>query len=84
MPPRVNDGLIIIGKDILRFHAIYWPAFLMAANIPLPKKIYGHGWILSDEKKMSKSDSSEMTRIEFSDENDLIMKKISKAKKMSK
>jgi len=45
----------IIGKDILRFHAIYWPAFLMAANIPLPKKIYGHGWILSDEKKMSKS-----------------------------
>ncbi len=45
----------VIGKDILRFHAIYWPAFLMAANIPLPKKIYGHGWILSDEKKMSKS-----------------------------
>ncbi len=47
--------LHIIGKDILRFHAIYWPAFLMAANIPLPKRIYGHGWILSDEKKMSKS-----------------------------
>ena len=45
----------IIGKDILRFHAIYWPAFLMAAKIPLPKRIYGHGWILSDEKKMSKS-----------------------------
>ena len=45
----------IIGKDILRFHAIYWPAFLMAANIPLPKRIYGHGWILSDDKKMSKS-----------------------------
>ena len=45
----------IIGKDILRFHAIYWPAFLMAANISLPKRIYGHGWILSDEKKMSKS-----------------------------
>jgi len=45
----------IIGKDILRFHAIYWPAFLMAAKIPLPKKIFGHGWILSDEKKMSKS-----------------------------
>ncbi len=47
--------LHIIGKDILRFHAIYWPAFLMAANIPLPKRIYGHGWILSDDKKMSKS-----------------------------
>ena len=45
----------IIGKDILRFHAIYWPAFLMAAKIPLPKRVYGHGWILSDDKKMSKS-----------------------------
>jgi methionyl-tRNA synthetase len=45
----------LIGKDILRFHAIYWPAFLMAANIPLPKKIYGHGWILSNDEKMSKS-----------------------------
>ena len=45
----------IIGKDILRFHAIYWPAFLLAAKLPLPKKIFGHGWILSDEKKMSKS-----------------------------
>jgi len=47
--------LHIIGKDILRFHAIYWPAFLMAAKIPLPKRVYGHGWILSNEKKMSKS-----------------------------
>ena len=45
----------IIGKDILRFHAIYWPAFLFAANLPLPKRVFGHGWILSDEKKMSKS-----------------------------
>ena len=45
----------LIGKDILRFHAIYWPAFLMAAKIPLPKKIFGHGWILSGEEKMSKS-----------------------------
>src|SRR5210317_1512433 len=45
----------IIGKDILRFHAVYWPAFLMAAKIPLPLKVFGHGWILSDEKKMSKS-----------------------------
>ena len=41
----------IIGKDILRFHAIYWPAFLLAAKLPLPKRIFGHGWILSDEKK---------------------------------
>jgi len=45
----------LIGKDILRFHAVYWPAFLMAAKIPLPKKIYGHGWILSGDEKMSKS-----------------------------
>ena len=48
-------SLHVIGKDILRFHAVYWPAFLMAAKIPLPKKIYGHGWILSNERKMSKS-----------------------------
>ncbi len=47
--------LHVIGKDILRFHAIYWPAFLMAANLPIPKRVFGHGWILSDEKKMSKS-----------------------------
>ena len=45
----------IIGKDILRFHAVYWPAFLFAAKLPLPKRVFGHGWILSDEKKMSKS-----------------------------
>ena len=45
----------LIGKDILRFHAVYWPAFLMAAKIPLPEKIYGHGWILSGDEKMSKS-----------------------------
>ena len=45
----------LIGKDILRFHAVYWPAFLLAAKIDLPKKVYGHGWILSGEEKMSKS-----------------------------
>jgi methionyl-tRNA synthetase len=45
----------LIGKDILRFHAIYWPAFLMAAKIQLPTKVYGHGWILSGDEKMSKS-----------------------------
>ena len=45
----------LIGKDILRFHAIFWPAFLMAAEFPLPKTIYGHGWWLRDEAKMSKS-----------------------------
>ncbi len=45
----------LIGKDILRFHAVYWPAFLLAANIKPPKKVYGHGWILSGDEKMSKS-----------------------------
>ncbi len=48
-------SLHLIGKDILRFHAVYWPAFLLAAKIELPKKVYGHGWILSGEEKMSKS-----------------------------
>lgn len=45
----------LIGKDILRFHAIFWPAFLMAAGFPFPKTVYGHGWWLKDEAKMSKS-----------------------------
>ena len=62
--PNIDDKLFknfwpaslhLIGKDILRFHAVYWPAFLMAARISLPKRIYGHGWILSGEEKMSKS-----------------------------
>jgi len=58
-------SLHLIGKDILRFHAIYWPAFLMAANIPLPKRIYGHGWILSGEEKMSKSKGNILDPIEI-------------------
>jgi methionyl-tRNA synthetase len=45
----------IIGKDIVRFHAVYWPAFLMSANLPLPKQIFGHGFLLSRGEKMSKS-----------------------------
>ncbi len=55
----------LIGKDILRFHAIYWPAFLLAAKIPLPKKVYGHGWILSGEEKMSKSKGNILDPIEI-------------------
>jgi methionyl-tRNA synthetase len=47
--------LHIMAKDILKYHAIYWPAFLMAAGLPLPKKELIHGWWLKDEKKMSKS-----------------------------
>jgi methionyl-tRNA synthetase len=45
----------LIGKDILRFHAVYWPAFLMSAGLPLPKHVYGHGWWMKDASKMSKS-----------------------------
>ena len=47
--------LHLIGKEIVRFHAIYWPAFLMAAGIELPKRIFAHGWLLFEESKMSKS-----------------------------
>ncbi len=45
----------LVGKDILRFHAVYWPAFLMASGLPLPRTVYGHGWWLRDDTKMSKS-----------------------------
>tara|TARA_B110001452_G_scaffold266084_1_gene272070 strand:+ start:1739 stop:3280 length:1542 start_codon:yes stop_codon:yes gene_type:complete len=72
--PDEKDGLFkkfwpaslhLIGKDILRFHAVYWPAFLMAAKIPLPQKIYGHGWILSGDEKMSKSKGNILDPIEI-------------------
>lgn len=45
----------IIGKDIIRFHAVYWPAFLMSAGLPLPKRVYAHGFLLNKGEKMSKS-----------------------------
>ena len=57
--------LHIIGKDILRFHAIYWPAFLLAANIDPPKRVYGHGWILSGDQKMSKSKGNILDPLEI-------------------
>ena len=47
--------LHIVGKEIIRFHCVYWPAFLLAASLPLPKKIVAHGWLLFDDSKMSKS-----------------------------
>ena len=75
--PDTNDTLYknfwpadvhMIGKDILRFHAVYWPAFLLAADLPLPKRIYGHGWILSGEEKMSKSKGNILDPIEIINE----------------
>ena len=60
--------LHMIGKDILRFHAVYWPAFLLAADLPVPKRIYGHGWILSGEEKMSKSKGNILDPIEIINE----------------
>ncbi|MBQ7724229.1 MAG: methionine--tRNA ligase, partial [Lachnospiraceae bacterium] len=47
--------LHLIGKDIIRFHTIYWPIFLMALDIPLPKQVFGHPWLLQEDGKMSKS-----------------------------
>ena len=72
--PNINDKLYknfwpaslhVIGKDILRFHAIYWPAFLLAAKILPPKRIFGHGWILSGDEKMSKSKGNILNPIEI-------------------
>ncbi|MFL9842066.1 methionine--tRNA ligase [Sphingomonas sp. ST-64] len=61
-------NLHLIGKDITRFHAVYWPAFLMSAEIPLPKQVFAHGFILNRGEKMSKStgnvaDPMELTRL---------------------
>jgi methionyl-tRNA synthetase len=47
--------LHLIGKEILRFHGVFWPAFLMAADLPLPKQVFAHGWLLFENDKMSKS-----------------------------
>ncbi|QEK39218.1 methionine--tRNA ligase [Candidatus Nesciobacter abundans] len=51
----IENAIHIIGKDILKFHAIYWPAMLLACKVPLPSKIYAHGWWTVDGQKMSKS-----------------------------
>ena len=50
-----EECIHVIGKDILKFHAVYWPAMLMASDLPLPKKIFAHGWWTNEGKKISKS-----------------------------
>jgi len=57
----------IIGKDIIRFHAIYWPAFLMSAKLPLPKRVFGHGFLLNRGEKMSKSVGNVIDPFELAD-----------------
>ncbi len=57
----------IIGKDILRFHTIYWPIFLMALDLPLPKQVFGHPWLLSGNDKMSKSKGNVMFADDLAD-----------------
>ena len=54
--------LHLIGKDIVRFHTIYWPIMLMALDIPLPKQVFGHPWLLQGESKMSKSKGNVICR----------------------
>ena len=57
--------LHIIGKDIVRFHTVYWPAFLMSAGLPLPKQVFGHGFVLNRGEKMSKSVGNVVDPIEM-------------------
>ena len=56
-------GVNIVGKEIVRFHSIYWPAFLMSVGLPLPKKVYGHGWLVIDGGKISKSKANKSVNI---------------------
>jgi len=57
----------VVGKDILRFHAVYWPAFLMAADLPLPKRVFAHGWWTKDGEKISKSLGNVIDPVELVD-----------------
>ena len=61
----------MVGKEIVRFHAIIWPAILMSLNIPLPKKVYGHGWLLIGGDKLSKSKEDKLST-EITDPQELV------------
>jgi methionyl-tRNA synthetase len=60
-------NLHLIGKDILRFHAVYWPAMLMSAGLPLPERVFAHGYFTKDGKKISKSEGNAIDPIELVD-----------------
>ena len=62
-----GDITHIIGKDIVRFHAVYWPAFLMSAKLPLPRQVFGHGFLLNRGEKMSKSVGNVADPMELAD-----------------
>ena len=64
---RWPADLHMVGKDILRFHAVYWPAFLMAAELPLPKRVFAHGWWTNEGQKISKSLGNVIDPIEIAD-----------------
>ncbi|MBR1579394.1 MAG: methionine--tRNA ligase [Selenomonadaceae bacterium] len=76
--PLINDpermqkfwpaDIHLVGKEIVRFHTIIWPCMLMAADLPLPKQIYGHGWLVIDNEKMSKSKGNVVDPIALIDE----------------
>ena len=65
--PDPSTQCHVVGKDILRFHAVYWPAFLMAAGLPLPKRLFAHGWWTKDGEKISKSLGNVIDPVELCD-----------------
>ncbi len=64
---RWPAALHMVGKDILRFHAVIWPAMLMAAGLPIPEKVFGHGWLLVGGEKMSKSKATGIAPSQITD-----------------
>jgi len=69
-------ALHVVGKDILRFHAVYWPAMLMAADLPLPKRLFAHGWWTKDGQKISKSIGNVIDPVELVEKVSLSFAKV--------